>query len=281
MANDELLKLQEHEIPLEMKGHFPPDISALHSAGFDSISSSRSSVALRKVQTRDMAGRPVLFLEIILRKNSATLRYSLQPWSEPRLRLMACGLQFLRVLSLVKGYKAPLQQFSNFILPAIEAAAGVASEPYMLLSKKFSDAAREASELSEKNARLSAFLEEEAAARLEMSAQLSQLSARVEKLQSVSDEALREMVLEWLRSHRGTFNAAQFSSANAIPPARCEEGLEALLRDGTVRRIGKGFAFQQGVEDRAFLLGGKEGVISLFLGKSNKRPQASRLPQAD
>ena len=226
-------------------GSWPPDLSALSGLGFESVSTSKSKIEIKKSQSTDMAGRPHLFCEIELEKNCARLRYSTPEGSDPKIRQMQSATLFLRVLSLIPSLQISAQDFAAFSLPALETSSKVATTGYDALSKKCSDLRREASDSFSKSARLSASSEEAASTILGLERQLAASEARIKKLESVSDTALRESVLEWIGSHHGIFNAAAFSSATLIPPARAEEGLEMLLKSGSLRRIGSSFSTEQ------------------------------------
>ena len=226
-------------------GSWPPDLSALSGLGFDSVSTSKSCIRIKKSQSTDMAGRPHLFCEIELGKNYALLRYSSASESDSRMRQMNAATLFLRVLSLVPALQISAQDFASLVLPALETSSKVASASYEALSKKCDDLRREASELASKNAKLSASSEETASAMLGLERTIAASTARIKKLEAVSDQSLREAVLEWLGSHRGGFSAAAFSTATSIPLARAEEGLEMLLKSGAIRRIGTSFSVEQ------------------------------------
>lgn len=238
-------KIEEHTIRLSVKGRFPPDLSQLLGLGFDMLSSSKNSVLVRKVEGRTLSGEPHLFAQLEIRKGSATLQYSVPPHSDRSIRRLHASLLLLSVLRLIPKLEADAQQLSEFLLPSLEAASAVAGAGYSALSKKFSDLKAERDSLAAKAARLQSSSEESALAVLELQRQLEAFSARVRELSAVSDAALCESVLEWLRSHRGSFDAAQFSSQAGVPLPRAEEGLEMLLKSGTISKVGAGFAARQ------------------------------------
>ena len=242
MAEKPTSNEQEFRVACSVSGKWPPDFSRLSGLGFDSVSASSQEVFLKKVQSTGLSGKPHLFVEMRLRKDAVALRYSCPKGVDPQIRRMHSTLMLLRVLRLLPGIRVEMQSLSEFLLPPFELAAQVASQPYEALHKKWSDLTIDAAELFSKNKRLMASAEELAGSALEMEAENAALHERISKLESVSDTALCERVLEWLKLHRGAFNVAQFSSASGIQPARAEEGLEMLLKDGMIRKINGGYS---------------------------------------
>lgn len=246
MAKDEPARIAEHRLPVAFRGKFPPDASGLSSLGFDSVSVSKGAVIVRKGQGVDFAGKPLLFFEIELGKNCAVLRYSVGGGSDERLRRLHATTLFLRVLSLFPGaLQADAAQLSSLALPPLEASAQVADSGYEMLAKRHSDLKADFSELSKKSRRLANAAEEGARSSIELERQIAALSERILKLEAVSDQVLREMVADWLSSHRGSFDAASFSKANNVPPQRAEEGLWMLVKSGAARKVEGGYSVKK------------------------------------
>jgi hypothetical protein len=224
-------------IPIEFGGKFPPDARALSGLGFDSVSVSGSEIAIRRSR-RGLHNLPVSTLEIRLRKNAATLRISAPASCDPRLQELCAATGFLRVLSLFPSVKISSQELSALLLPSLDEACRVAATPYESLSKKLSDAQNDLVLLLSKNKSLLRSSEEDVLSSLELRRQSEALSARIAKLEAISDEALLELVCDWIFSHRGSFNAALFAKAHSVPAARAEEGLGRLLASGEIRKVG-------------------------------------------
>lgn len=243
MAKEGPARIVEHRLRVAFRGKFPPDVSGLSSLGFDSVSVSKGAVLVRKNQGVDFAGKPHLFFEIELGRSGAALRYSVAGSSDERLRRLHATTLFLRVLSLFPGdFQADAAELSSLALPPLEASAQVADNGYEMLAKRHADLKDDFSELSMKSRRLANVAEEGARSSIELERQIAALSGRIRSLEAVSDQALHEMVVEWLSSHRGSFDAASFSKANGISPQRAEEGLEMLVKSGAARKVEGGYS---------------------------------------
>jgi hypothetical protein len=227
----------QRTIQVSFSGKFPPDARALSGLGFDSVSSTRQSITIRKSQ-RGILSLPLAHLEIAIRHDSAQLKLSAPASCDPHIQELRAVATFLRVLSLFPTCRADTSELAQLILPSLDAAAAMADAPYEALSKKCRDAHDSLSVLLAKNRALLRSSEEGVLASLELERQSSALSARIKKLESISEDALLELVQEWVSSHHGKFNAALFAKSYSIPPARAEEGLELLLAYGAIRKVG-------------------------------------------
>lgn len=227
----------QRTIPVSFSGKFPPGTHALSGLGFDSVSSSRQAITIRKSQ-QGIHALPLAHLEITLKQHSALLKITAPAGCDPCLQELRAVATFLRVLSLFPTCQANASELAKLLLPSLDAASSIADAPYESLSKKCRDAHGDLSMLLAKNRALLRSSEEGVVASLELERQASALSARIKKLESVSDDTLLEMIQEWLFSHHGKFNAALFAKACSIPPARAEEGIGQLLTSGAIRNVG-------------------------------------------
>ncbi|MCX6771378.1 MAG: hypothetical protein NTX79_04960 [Candidatus Micrarchaeota archaeon] len=227
----------ERTVPVSFAGKFPPNTAALSGLGFDSVSTSKSCVTIRKSR-RGMHGMPISRLEIRLQRKELSISFSPSPAAAPELEDMHAIATLLRVLSLFPSIQISASEIAKLLLPPLASAEKVASEPYESLAKKCRDAHTDMSSLLSKNRALLRSSEESVLASLELERQVSALASRIKKLETVSDDALLELVQDWLSAHRGRFDAALFSRAHGIPPARGEEGLQRLLAAGSVKKVG-------------------------------------------
>ena len=227
----------QRTIPVSFSGKFPPSTYALSGLGFDSVSSNRQAITIRKSQ-QGIHALPLAHLEITLKHHSALLKITAPAGCDPKLQELRAIATFLRVLSLFPTCQANASEFAKLLLPSVDAASSIADAPYESLSKKCRDAHDNLSLLLAKNRALLRSSEEGVIASLELERQASALSARIKKLESVSDNTLLELIQEWLVSHNGRFNAALFANAHIISPARAEEGIEQLLMSGAIRKVG-------------------------------------------
>jgi len=230
----------QRTIAVEFSGKFPPDARALSGLGFESVAVSKNAITIRKSQ-QGIHALPIAHLEIVLGQKSATLRAQAPASADPRLQELRAVATFMRVLSLFPPVRANAAELARLALPSLDTASSMADAPYESLSKKYSEAHADLVSLLAKNRALLRSSEEGVLASLELERQCSALLSRIRALEAISDDALLELIQEWLSSHHGTFNAALFAKNHNLPPARAEEGLSRLLVSGEVKKISGAF----------------------------------------
>jgi hypothetical protein len=251
-------------IQVEFLGRFPPDTRALAGLGFESVAVSKSQITIRKSQP-GVHSFPIAHIQITIKRNSAMLRARAPYGADARLQELRASAMFLSVLSLFPSMRVNASEIAKLLLPSLDAASSIAGMPYETLAKKYRDAQCDLSALLDRNQQLLRSSEESILASLELERQSTALSARIKKLEGVSDETLIELVQDYLSSHRGKFNAVLFSKAHNIPPARAEEGLERLLASGEVKKVGRSFYSQEAHSHGTFETG-KASALSFIKG---------------
>lgn len=264
-------RVAEFRIPLAKSRRWPPDFSVLSRLGFDYLSITRSGATARRVHGSDLSGRPFLFTELCFSRTGITLRYSCPDGFEEKTRHLHAALLLLYSLQVLPGLFPDPAGLPAITIPALEAASKSCSLPYEQLSAKYTMLQSENAGLSSQNARLLRSSEQSAGDCLALEQEAKRLRARIAALEAVPDATLRELLLDYLSSHRGSFDSAQFSRAAGIPPARCEEGLEMLLKSGAIRKTAA-HSYQPlpgSPQQRQFWLrpAGLLGQLPQFLGK--------------
>ncbi|MCX8194564.1 MAG: hypothetical protein N3G22_00435 [Candidatus Micrarchaeota archaeon] len=242
----------DFSIPIFFKGSWPPDTSLLAAAGFDSISISSRALKITKVHGTDLVGTPNNMTQITIQKGSATITILAPSQTDEEAAKMRAILIFLRVARLIPGLSAELSKVSELILPSLEVANSIFSSSYDSLLKRHKDLEELFYEEQKKNKQLAKMSEELAASNLDLEKQVGELKEWRRRLETLPDEALCELVLDWVNTHRGTFSLPSFSKATGVPPARAEEGLEMLLKKGVLRRLKSGFAQESSLAERQF-----------------------------
>ncbi|MEM4554289.1 MAG: hypothetical protein QXT25_00360 [Candidatus Anstonellaceae archaeon] len=211
--------------------------------GFDKTSISKNSIDLTRVDAKDFTGKPVLFTRIKISEGKLQLWYSYQEKaSQPQRHLQAC-LLLLRVLSLFQGLQVDSKEIAAVILFAYESCLVLPQEA-AALSVRLKQCQDDCRELSEKLASLQKQREKDAIAAIQQQRKIEALQARIFALESVSDEVLSELILEWIEVHKGKFSVAEFSKHHQIAPGRVEEGLKKLAVSRAIAKLPQAQTFE-------------------------------------
>ena len=209
----------------------------LGALGFTKLSYAKDTLALEKIESEDLSGKPYLFYKIELGPNSIVIRYLL-PSPERRLsRSLEMGLLSLNLFRIISShYDVSVSSVYPFYYALLNSLSDALNKEkleslselntlkakYVSLDKKYKDLVRS----SEQNARIL----------VEAERKNEELNEKIQKMEGVNDEVLQERLFEWIRTHDGEINIYDFSNINSIPVGRAEEGLNLLIKNGYIKR---------------------------------------------
>jgi len=225
-------------VRLTMKGKRGlPDkelVRGLSSLGFNRIDSSKEP-ALWLVESETMDGKPHAYASFIFRKGAIDAIYSITPEMNRKLRRISMARLCLDVLALSK-FSGDAGTLYSEIARTLDDATEFADTNYLLLKNRCEQLSSDNLKLAAKNRELLSAGEKNSRILLEAEKMNSALKERVRALESLSDESLREELLDWLKAHGGEINAAEFAKLHGLTPARVEEGLDMLMKRGEIAR---------------------------------------------
>ncbi|NYZ77150.1 hypothetical protein H0O02_02425 [Candidatus Micrarchaeota archaeon] len=196
----------------------------LGNLGFTKISYSKETLSIEKMRGYDLKGKPELDYMVVFGQDNIELAYNVPPKKNNRARLVEVMPVFLNVIQLAEEYYEIKPSSIYFEINT------VLSEMLKLTNKDAVDFSTELSELQAKHksfeakyADLLRSSEENARILLECERKRDELSKRVEQLEKMNDEALKEMLYDWIKLNR-------------ISIPRVEEGLNLLITEGYIKR---------------------------------------------
>jgi hypothetical protein len=259
--DEEQSRVVECCIGAKHNGKFPPDVEKVSGLGFDRVFVGKNSLLIRKNQGN--CGKAQLFVEIEMQKNRIKLRYGTSAGSEETLRKMHAVAYLHKVLCLFpKEYDVDASEICRLALPALQASIENIDADREMLLKKYDDMKAEFAEISSKNKKLLHSAEIGALSSIELERQNCALGERIRKLEGVGQDALCEMILEWIGTHRGSFNSVAFCKANGIASGRAEEGMQLLLRNGALQKVGSAHGIRK--NDVRGLFEIRKGIGEIF-----------------
>jgi len=211
--------------------------SLMGNLGFTKISYSKEKLSIEKMKGFDLKGNPELDYTIVFGPNNVELSYNVPAKKNARGRLLEVLPVFLNVLQLAEQYYDIKPSAIYFEINS------TISEMLKLTNKDAVDLSTELSEIDAKHKSLEAKYadllrssEENARILLECERKRDELSKRVEQLEKMNDEALKETLYEWIKLHNGMINIREFAKLQRISIPRVEEGLNMLITEGYIKR---------------------------------------------
>ncbi len=211
--------------------------TVLGNLGFTKISYSKDALTIEKMKGFDLKGNPELEYRITFKPNLVELEYEVPAKKNKRARLLEVLPVFLNVLQLAEDYYDFQPSAIYFEINS------VLTEVLKLMNKDSIVLSTELSELDSKyrsqNAKYADILrssEENARILIECERKRDELAKRVEQLEKMSDEALKETLYDWIKLHNGDINVREFAKLHRVAIPRVEEGLNMLITEGFIKR---------------------------------------------
>ncbi len=224
-------------IKAAQKKNIRPLANLMGELGFTKISYLNETLAIERVFGYDLKEKPELDYRITFAPAEILLEYEAVKGKNKKARLLSVLQVFLNVLQISEDY---YDIKPSAVYYEINEVLG---ELIKLVGKDAIDLSTELSELKSRYRAMRAKYEDllkssEANARvlLECENKRDELLRKVEKLMKYDDEALKEMIYEWIKLHNGKLNVLEFSKINRIPVPRVEEGVNMLITEGYIKR---------------------------------------------
>ncbi len=204
-----------------------------------SITSSKDSVKLLKIESRDLQKKPFLFIIIDMGASRLAAEYTIAPDTSPKLRRLAVIKTLLGVLSLVSDlYTVDNTEFFQYVDSAIDDVTNSITQSYSTLFNSYDSLFNEYRELKRQNIELTASNKNLTVQALQLSDQNKSMDAELKELRGYSDNSLMVMIQEWIDSHDSTIDINEFAKNYKMTPTRVEQMLNRMVSLGYIELKG-------------------------------------------
>lgn len=223
----------------KLKSSLKDVASKLSSISFLEVAMESNAVNSAYVESRDINGRPHVFSLMKIKSNELSIVYSLPHTMAPRKRRIDVIRQLLNILGIIsEEYEVDNKTIYNLIERSIrdvgELVDKKTSEMYVeydkikntntILDRKVRVLEKEREEIKNKN--------------YELTEKNNELTLKINRYETPSDETLRVRLQEWIKDHNGKINIADFTSVylsgNKVGETRVEKILNELVTEGYV-----------------------------------------------
>jgi len=188
------------------------------------------------VEKEDIEKRPIKFIILEFKSDEININFTV---SEDE----SSSIRKLEVLS--KSFpiiEAAISSYDISVKPLISIIDSALSEMLMKFTREMKDVLIENDRLRDKIKELQTKVKRYDDQVKELTAQLYQLNSenaelrlRLGKYEKPSQEALEDMIVEWIKEHGGEIDLAEFSRVNKVPVPRIEETLNILVQKGYIK----------------------------------------------
>jgi regulator of replication initiation timing len=195
-----------------------------------------NAVYLSLVEKEDIEKRPIKFIILEFKSDEININFTV---SEDE----SSSIRKLEVLS--KSFpiiEAAISCYDISVKPLISIIDSALSEMLMKFTREMKDVLIENDRLRDKIKELQTKIKRYDDQVKELTAQLYQLNSenaelrlRLGKYEKPSQEALEDMIVEWIKEHGGEIDLAEFSRVNKVPVPRIEETLNILVQKGYIK----------------------------------------------
>ena len=227
-----------HALAVSLDGKPAGWMASLSDLGFTSARILSDSLELELVQSNDLFGKAHDFIRLTLSKKELVIAYTVLPAQNPARRKLEAARLALLALGATRSLSSPpaLLSFMAECLDGAIANLSLCDEPLLSKNAQLDERVRE---LGKALKGMAAGRESDARKMLADAQAIGSLQSRLDALLSMSDRAVDEEVMEWLRSHDGVVSVRELARHLAVPPSRVEAGLDRLCKQGLIAKVEK------------------------------------------
>lgn len=208
----------------------------LGDVGFNRVEYDRDKLFVERI-SEDLYDNLHTDYSVVFGKNSIEFMYTIDEKNSKTKKQLEMLPLFFNVIVVAKGH------YEVNPTPLFEMIVDLLEELQTTLNKETIDAIGELNELREKHAGLLKRYDEVVRASEENSRLLleaeqrgHELIARVQHLEGMNDDVLKEELYEWIKMHSGAIDISEFAKTHSLSHSRVEEGLEMLIREGYLKK---------------------------------------------
>jgi chromosome segregation ATPase len=190
------------------------------------------------LEKEDVQKKPVKFIIVEFKEEEINVHFTVSEEESPSIRKLEVISKTLPIIEAV------LDAYQISVKPLISIIDAALTEMLQRFTREMKDVLIENDRLrdrikekEEKIKRQDEQIKELTAKLYELNSENSELRLKLGKYEKISEEALEEMLMEWLREHKGTIDLAEFSQMHKVPVSRLEEVLNGLVQKGYIKPL--------------------------------------------
>jgi len=220
------------------KGKLKDLASILRSISFLEIAPEKDVLNVLYVESRDIDKNPYLFSVLKIKDDEIEVMYTIPSGISPRKRRMDVIRYMFNILSLIaKSYEVENKTLYQLVENSIKDLSASVTMDYTKLYTEYDTMKKEISDYKRKLNRLNEQVQALTTQNYDLKSQNDEMRLRVKELESLSDDALKAKLQEWIKEHNGAVNVVEFGRVYKASEARVEEILNKLVSEGYIEVV--------------------------------------------
>ncbi len=226
-------KVDGFRISGKLKGSFKEITAVLRTITFLEVAQEKDVVNVVYTESRDINKNPYLFSITRIREEEIEVRYSIPPEISPRKRRVDVIRYLLNILSLIEeNYSVETRVLFQLLEGAVKELTSAVTMDYSKLYTSYDSVRKEADDQAKRVVRLKEQNAALTAKNYELKSGNDELRIRISELESLSDDALKAKLQEWILEHNGSINISEFTRVFKVSDSRVEQMLNRLMSEG-------------------------------------------------
>jgi hypothetical protein len=205
--------------------------------GFREVTISKDIMSIKIVERETIKGSAYLYITITFDPGELRAEYNIpKEYSKP-LREFEVATLMLRILLVTQAYKIKPEKVYNIIFSVFSTVHDILTTDYTELKSKHDTLTEEYIKLKHRYKETEKINEKINKTMLEIEKNNQMLTEKVKTLESISNETLQEIIVDWLKTNRGIMQVSEFAKEHDLAPARVEQGLDMLMKKGIIEKV--------------------------------------------
>lgn len=198
----------------------------------------KDSVALIRIDSRDIDGAPYLFSILYFNADSIEMMYTVTPEISMRKRQLELLRYTTNLLTLLKdAYDVDLGSYMQVLDVFLAEIKEFATSDYEKLYTKYDALLARQEELQKQVERYKESNERISKDLLELRDERNELKLKVDELEKFSDDALMLKIQDWIREHGNEISIGDFCKLYKVNESRVEQILNKMVREGYLETV--------------------------------------------
>ncbi|MBU0585963.1 hypothetical protein KJ780_00470 [Candidatus Micrarchaeota archaeon] len=224
------------KIFVKLKGNFKEIETKIKRLSFTEVVPEKNGINATYIESRDINKNPYSFAIIKFGKTSIELLFTITPGLSPKKRKIDMVRFMLNVLTtLGSTYEVEPPVLYQLMDAALKDMNDYLGMDYQKLYSTYDTVKKDYTSLVIRLKRLGAEIDSIKRENYALKTKNEELAIKLEELETVSDETLKEKVQVWISEHGGEINITEFSRFYKVPENRIEKALNLLVREGFIQ----------------------------------------------